>query len=476
MIKFKTVFFLLMAIFIFASITACNQTEDATKENEVSSSKEENETINEQTKEQAESLKSESESEESKEEDKIVLPDIKLDNPDVSFLYTNGPDEMYEKMVQKFKEYTGQEINIIYDVVTWNEYQTKLAVMVMAGQAPDMYQIDRVVTPYIIRNDLFEPMDELIDYDAPLWAGLKPYTDYSTYKGKIYSIPSDKPRCIQCIIYNRKFFEEFGLEEPRELYKNGEWTWDRLVEYAEMFTQDTDGDGKTDVYGLSMGDYACMYFAVSTGKDIITFNPDGTIENNLRNPDFERAFKVYYDLGKAGTLDPVQWEHQKNFPQNKIAMRLDHFWITVNEPYNSMIKNDEISFVPLPKDPKADKYYHVALVADKFVPKGASNAQGAIAWYTFSRYLQLVPDEQLEQEEYELMTKKWGWSEEDIQIAEVDMREKLYPIFVVGDRIPGFAKQSVLWNLPTKEPWSKVVETVNPNFQEAIDKLIEESK
>ncbi|MBR1470398.1 MAG: extracellular solute-binding protein [Lachnospiraceae bacterium] len=49
--------------------------------------------------------------------------------------------------------------------------------------------------------------------------------------------------------FNMQMLEENGLEDPRELYARGEWTWDKFMEYCKVLTQDTDGDGQTDQYG-----------------------------------------------------------------------------------------------------------------------------------------------------------------------------------------------------------------------------------
>ncbi len=51
------------------------------------------------------------------------------------------------------------------------------------------------------------------------------------------------------LAFNRQILENNNLEDPRALYARGEWTWDKFIEYCEILTQDTDGDGQTDQYG-----------------------------------------------------------------------------------------------------------------------------------------------------------------------------------------------------------------------------------
>lgn len=49
--------------------------------------------------------------------------------------------------------------------------------------------------------------------------------------------------------FNKQMLEDNNLEDPRELYARGEWTWDKFIEYCQVLTQDTDGDGQIDQYG-----------------------------------------------------------------------------------------------------------------------------------------------------------------------------------------------------------------------------------
>ncbi|MFT4144491.1 MAG: hypothetical protein QM644_08520 [Mobilitalea sp.] len=49
--------------------------------------------------------------------------------------------------------------------------------------------------------------------------------------------------------FNIQMLADNNLEDPRELYARGEWTWDKFIEYCKVLTQDTDGDGQTDQYG-----------------------------------------------------------------------------------------------------------------------------------------------------------------------------------------------------------------------------------
>ncbi len=52
------------------------------------------------------------------------------------------------------------------------------------------------------------------------------------------------------LAFNMQMLEDNNLEDPRELYERGEWTWEKFIEYCQVLTQDTDGDGQIDQYGF----------------------------------------------------------------------------------------------------------------------------------------------------------------------------------------------------------------------------------
>lgn len=53
------------------------------------------------------------------------------------------------------------------------------------------------------------------------------------------------------LAFNKQLLEDANLEDPRDLYARGEWTWDKFVEYCKALTKDTNGDGAVDQYGFA---------------------------------------------------------------------------------------------------------------------------------------------------------------------------------------------------------------------------------
>lgn len=53
------------------------------------------------------------------------------------------------------------------------------------------------------------------------------------------------------LAFNKKLLDDANLEDPRDLWERGEWTWDKFIEYCQVLTKDTDGDGVVDQYGFA---------------------------------------------------------------------------------------------------------------------------------------------------------------------------------------------------------------------------------
>ena len=80
--------------------------------------------------------------------------------------------------------------------------------------------------------------------------------------------------------FNKQMLEDNNLEDPRALWERGEWTWDKFIEYCQVLTQDTDGDGQNDVtLYKDTKPAAAAALALKIGVDVILSEGDsGSLE------------------------------------------------------------------------------------------------------------------------------------------------------------------------------------------------------
>ncbi len=96
-------------------------------------------------------------------------------------------DEIVNTGFWTFKEKYGGEVEWIE--TTYNEYSDNLANLIISGNAPDFTHAGAWVFPAHSLQGLLAPANDYIDYDDPLWSGVKDFAyDYTSLNGKIYSI------------------------------------------------------------------------------------------------------------------------------------------------------------------------------------------------------------------------------------------------------------------------------------------------
>ena len=63
----------------------------------------------------------------------------------------------------------------------------KLATAVMSDQVPDIFWYEQGMTfPYSVIAGMFQPIDEIVDFEKPLWSGVKSTADQFVLNGKHY--------------------------------------------------------------------------------------------------------------------------------------------------------------------------------------------------------------------------------------------------------------------------------------------------
>lgn len=96
------------------------------------------------------------------------------------------------------------------------------------------------------------------------------------------------------LFYNGELVEEYHLEDPYELFKNSEWTIDKMKEQIVTVSTDKNGDGKfsldRDVYGLSGREYNFQPILFASGVRLVGWDEENeTFTFNFMN---ERLLQV----------------------------------------------------------------------------------------------------------------------------------------------------------------------------------------
>lgn len=288
------------------------------------------------------------------------------------------PETMGKILIKEFEKKYGCTVKL--EIYGWEEWQTKILEMVAAGTPPDLaICFDQQFLKYVT-SGILQPIDSFIDPDAKFWDS-NILNNYK-WKGKTY--------CVNTIAwdglmlnYNKNLLENAGLDgsaDPLELYKKGEWTFDKFREYAKKLT--TQKDGKTDVWGYAS--WVDDAFIWAAGGKEIDVKSDGSIAITLDKPaeiaGIEMLRAMIHDDKSTSFL--AQQNFTPLFRAQKVAFHGERPGYAVTDMSAKL--SFDVGIVPYPKLDKNSKYYTPCITQGWGVPVGAKNPKGAMAYVYYS--------------------------------------------------------------------------------------------
>lgn len=304
------------------------------------------------------------------------LQDIELENKTIKWLAhydlnpsTSGQSESVA--LNMFKSKYGGEIK--WYQTTWDTRYTDLSTYVLGGEGIDFFPCDTAALPKGVVSGMFQPIDDIIDMDAPLWTDMKTAMDIYYFNGKHYCLVNDVT-AEQVVIYNTQTIEENGLDDPWELYEQGKWNWDTFEDMLETYC-----DPDADHWGLD-GYWAEKALYLSAGVPGVE-SVDGTLTSNLLDGTLEKAMNFGYELYNKGLIldrSLFDWNEQPAFMGNgQELFYICGSWAVNTDPntWTTKISPSNLGIAPVPSPAGSDPYQSATL--DGWVVcKGAANTEG----------------------------------------------------------------------------------------------------
>ncbi len=289
----------------------------------------------------------------------------------------------------------GGNIEYIQTPSTTDALLEKLSNLIASDDSPDLVEKSAMRYPGNISKNMFESLDGKIDLDSAIWSDLKDVVESFSWDGKHYYYPH-RITTSYALNYSKKTIEENDLPDPYELYKNGEWTWDA---WRNMMITFCDKDENN--IGFYATDTTVDAFILTTGTPFVDTNSNGTITNNLSNPNVTRAMQFIETLCRDGVSygkELGDWVSPQTFATECdrllfLCMEPEWTYIAATEQLQNPkgVDNDifdtvsEFAFVPFPRDTQADAYYQGYDTFGYLIPKGAKNIDGAIEFINLNR-------------------------------------------------------------------------------------------
>ena len=222
------------------------------------------------------------------------------------FLYMQEHEkEIYKGLVEEFVEEHKDEIKeVVFEVTTQDEYNTKMIANMTAGDMPDVFYVGPAAVRSYVDNGYILPLDDYVDAATVerIWGTTQTiyrYDGTNVGTGSLYALPKD----LSCFAfaYNKDLFDEAGLAYPDP---EKPYTYDEFIEVCKALTKDKDGDGETDQWGVANANqFGMTPYLYSNGVKFL--NDDMTKVNVANNEALKNALTFYTDLTLNGLTPSV---------------------------------------------------------------------------------------------------------------------------------------------------------------------------
>lgn len=307
-------------------------------------------------------------------------------------------DEIVQTGFWTFQEKYGCDVEWIE--CTWSDRFDGLANLTLSGEAPDFAPNDLGSFPVRTMKGMYQAVDDYVDYSDPLWEGVKDFVyKYLSLNGKAYMFVTDITYGDVCV-YNRRVMEEWGFDDPAELYYNDEWTWDVFYNMCMDFSDPDDDRYALDSWSFSAG------LMRSTGIPVVEYDTETrTYVDNTDSPELERAANLLYDIAKNNCVYPW-WNNGwslrgssegEGINSGKMLIFIGYDY-TFTGPVDNItpvfgdIAGGEIMYCPMPRDANGDGHYYTeSSPTGYFLVNGAQNPEGVALLAACQRFKVLDP-------------------------------------------------------------------------------------
>ena len=378
----------------------------------------------------------------------IASMPAELKGTTITFLNWYSPeDRPAEKAnIEAFEAASGINVNVVN--ADYKQYTDKLVSMVATGDAPDVIRLSE---PHAARMKYLQPIvntgydfsdeawnkdvKELYSVNGIQYAANLSYTPYILFSTINY--PTDK-------------INKFGFEDPWELWKRGEWTWEIMREMCEEWIK----QGPM-YYGFATVEYTMS--ASTAGLDFVTYDGkqwnmnlyDGTLLDIWSDIIGDRENRISVQSNNT-TFDTVY--------SKALFAYSDSTCLQAYTTDSKLKKRGVWGVAPAPKHMGEDYYVPLTELIAWGVPTGAKNPEAVpyfISWYG-------------NLDKYDLNT--YFYDERSIEIF-VEMITQPNRHLSISSNVFDFDQMPFIWNLYTNATSYQVSTFIQSQEYKCQDKL-----
>ena len=264
---------------------------------------------------------------------------------------------------------------------TWETRYQDLGKYVTGGEGIDFFPRDEESLPKGIFSakgadgGVFQPVDDYIDLNSELWSGVSAAMDKYNFNGKHYAFVTGVS-ANNVVLYNKQTIEEYGLDDPWELYEAGEWNWDTFSSMLQEFIEaDPDNNCGLDGWWSELALYR-------SGGEAFIEAKDGEIVVNMNSVKIEKAMNNMLDLYNKGlVMDKAlyDWKEQPQFMgEGRELFFITGSWAVMKpaDTWTTKIPPENLGMAPVPNSADAEHPWQDAVLDGFCLVKGAQNPLG----------------------------------------------------------------------------------------------------
>ncbi len=184
--------------------------------------------------------------------------------------------------------------NIELVSLQWEQFNSQCATAVAAGTPYDICGAQSYFWPEAGVKGLYEPLNAYIAkedlYNAKTGIGIDLDVSSEFKLGDAYYAVSGHSNNTGSMLtvwyYNKLLFEEAGLEDPYDVWKRGDWTWDYFINLAKTVYNKETGECLT-----SQTDFNVSHWLLSNGWEMAV-EKNGKVKENTSDKKLTTALKV----------------------------------------------------------------------------------------------------------------------------------------------------------------------------------------
>ena len=285
---------------------------------------------------------------------------------------TTAYSQLMQDIIKKFNAENGKGITVIGEEAAWDggAFSENLFNAAMGGGDIDCATWKLTATPLFVNNNLLLDLTPYVDkwekkndIDANIWNVMK----QAGGSNKIYVMPWNIQ--VLYVYYRPSYFKRAGIFVPK--------TYEEFLDAVKKCTMDTNGDGKTDVYGFGMrggrnGHEPWGSFIHAAGGNFA----------KLDSPQAIKGMQDFINLYKNGYVPPTATsdgfsEIMANFKSGLTAMTIHH---TGSSADMVKIFGDDVSAFPFP----SGKGRWTSMGdTDTAIFKSCKNPEAAFEWVAY---------------------------------------------------------------------------------------------